>query len=169
MISRTLALAGGVTLAAALSQFPEYSQQYTQRLSGAVDELSAVVARFDDDARGLGLSREAALADLEGGTAMARARAQSIGHVLDRHERLTAHLAQLRRASATATAVTGWQHVDPDLARRTWAEFRPAVPVTVEGAGFGVVGFFAGYGLVLLVLGALGRMVRRRPVATPAE
>ena len=49
MITRTLVLAGGVAGAAILSQFPEYAQQYTQRLGGAVDALGQVVADFDDD------------------------------------------------------------------------------------------------------------------------
>jgi len=43
---RILATAGGIAGAVALSQFPEFSQQYVQRLSGATDELRAVtVAR----------------------------------------------------------------------------------------------------------------------------
>jgi hypothetical protein len=36
---RSLSLLGGLGLGLALSQFPEYAQQYTQRLGGAVDEL----------------------------------------------------------------------------------------------------------------------------------
>ena len=63
---RALILAGGVAGAAGLSQFPEYSQQYNQRLAGAVDELSHVVADFDASAAAEGLSREAALAQMVG-------------------------------------------------------------------------------------------------------
>ena len=47
MILRALTLAGGLTGAAVSSQFPEFSQQYTQRLGGAVDALAVVVADFD--------------------------------------------------------------------------------------------------------------------------
>ncbi|MEO1364377.1 MAG: DUF2937 family protein, partial [Pseudomonadota bacterium] len=61
MIARALMLAGGFAGAALTSQFPEYSQQYTQRLGGAVDALAEVVADFDASARAEGLSREAAL------------------------------------------------------------------------------------------------------------
>ena len=44
MFMRAIAVAGGLAGAAGLSQFPEFSQQYVQRLGGAVDELTAVVA-----------------------------------------------------------------------------------------------------------------------------
>ena len=64
MLVRAITLAGGLTGAAGLSQFPEFSQQYIQRLSGAVDELSRVVAEFDADAAALGLSRGEALDQL---------------------------------------------------------------------------------------------------------
>lgn len=63
MISKGLATAGGLCCALAASQFPEFSQQYKQRLSGAVDELAWVVERFDADAAALGMSRDAALTD----------------------------------------------------------------------------------------------------------
>ena len=58
---RALATLGGLGLAIACSQFPEYAQQYEQRLGGAVDELRIIVADFDADARKFGLSREEAL------------------------------------------------------------------------------------------------------------
>ena len=51
-------MAGGIAGAVALSQFPEFSQQYLQRLSGAVDELKAITVAFDLSARVAGLSRE---------------------------------------------------------------------------------------------------------------
>ena len=59
-------MCGGAVFLAAASQFPEYSQQYVQRLGGAVDELRLVVADFDKSAAGVGLSRDAALASMTG-------------------------------------------------------------------------------------------------------
>ena len=168
MISKGLALAGGVCCAAVLSQVPEFSQQYTQRLSGAVDELSGIVAQFDADAEQVGMSRTEALNDLSKGTAMAQARAESMGYVLARHDRLNAHLEQIRGTGPVGKLATGLQYLDPELARNTWDDFKPAVPVTVEGAAFGGAGFLGGYGLIALVLAGFGRM-RRRPQATPAE
>ena len=52
-----LAIAGGLAGAAGLSQYPEFSQQYTQRLGGQVDALSEVVADFEASAMRSGLTR----------------------------------------------------------------------------------------------------------------
>ena len=41
---------GGLTGAAGLSQLPEFSQQYLQRLAGQVDELTRQVVEFDQTA-----------------------------------------------------------------------------------------------------------------------
>ena len=65
---KILTLAGGVAGAVALSQFPEFSQQYLQRLSGAVDELRTQVVAFDTLATAAGITREEALAELDGST-----------------------------------------------------------------------------------------------------
>jgi len=171
MLFRAIALAAGLAGAAGLSQFPEYAQQYTQRLAGAVHELDAVVARFDADAAGLGLDRAAALDDLRQGSRMGRARAQSMGEVLARHAALSADLAHLRGAGPGALVLNGWRFSDPEIARAAWAAFRPALPVSGAGVGFGAAGFVLGYGLLggaLACLGAVGRMGRRRRPAAPA-
>ncbi|NRB05388.1 MAG: DUF2937 family protein, partial [Rhodobacteraceae bacterium] len=47
MLGRAIALAGGLAGGLSLSQFPEFSQQYLQRLGGAVDALAVVVTDFD--------------------------------------------------------------------------------------------------------------------------
>ena len=57
MLLRAITMAGGLVGAAGLSQFPEFSQQYVQRLGGAVDELSRFVAEFDADAAAVGMTR----------------------------------------------------------------------------------------------------------------
>ncbi|WP_254684706.1 DUF2937 family protein [Sulfitobacter sp. JL08] len=87
MITRTLVLAGGVASAATLSQFPEYAQQYTQRLGGAVDALGQVVADFDASAAAEGLTREQALAQMTG-TAFVERRRDDMQRSFARHARL---------------------------------------------------------------------------------
>ena len=57
---RTLTLAGALAGAVSLSQFPEFSQQYLQRLSGAVDELRGLVLAFDATAGAAGPAAGAA-------------------------------------------------------------------------------------------------------------
>ena len=64
MIGRILGVSFGLLGAASFSQLPEFTQQYTQRLGGAVDELVHFVAEFDTDAAQTGLSRVEALKPL---------------------------------------------------------------------------------------------------------
>jgi hypothetical protein len=66
MVRRALGMLGGLALGFALSQFPEYAQQYVQRLGGAVDELRIIVADFDRGAAEAGLTRDEALARFAG-------------------------------------------------------------------------------------------------------
>lgn len=166
MFARALMLAGGFSGAAGLSQFPEFSQQYAQRLGGAVDELSRVVADFDADAAGVGLSRQEALEDLASGGAMGRARAETMAKTIDRHARLKADLSALQGAGPFTRAYLATNMTDRQIASRAWEAYKPAVPVTFEGAVFAGVGFLTG----LMILGALVSLLRlpfrrRRTVA----
>lgn len=165
MILRTLTLAGGLAGAAGLSQFPEFSQQYTQRLAGAVDELSRVVEDFDRSAAALDLSREEALAAMTGSDFVERRRAD-MERALDRHDRLRADLALLRSAGPFTRAYRIAHFDDSDLARRTAADFKPALPLTFEGVTFAATGLILGMLAVGLIRGLMSLLIaplRRRP------
>ncbi len=157
MFLRVLTLAGGLVGAAGLSQFPEFSQQYVQRLGGAVDELSRFVDAFDADAAGLGLSRAAALAELEAGSAMGAARAETVGRVIARHARLSQDLQALQAAGPFTRLHRAGHLGDPEIAAKVWRAYRPALPLRFEGVVFAGAGFLCG----LAVVGALGGLMRR--------
>lgn len=164
MFLRALTLAGGITGAAGLSQFPEFSQQYAQRLGGAVDELSRVVAAFDADAAGVGMTRDAALSELAKGGDLGAARAATMARTIERHERLSADLNALEGAGPFTRAYLAARMTDRDVAQRAMENFKPAVPATFEGAVFAGVGFLVG----AFVLGALFAVLKwpfRRRVA----
>lgn len=159
---RILAAAGGIAGAVALSQFPEFSQQYVQRLSGAVDELRAVTVLFDTAARVGGLSRDEALSELRG-TGFGDQFSDDMRSRIYRYERLNADYQALAGAAPLQRLARAWRFRDPDLVERTWDDFQPAVPVTSEGLVFAGIGYAGGWLLVSLVLGALfGRRRRRR-------
>lgn len=158
MIVRTLALAAGVAGGVAASQLPEYAQQYRQRLGGATEELARVMAEFDADAARRGMAREEGIARLSG---------NPDDFVSDRGARLredSARLARLERQLAIFQSAGPFRRVaamasdaDPVVARRAWASFEPAVPVTIEGAALGGAGFLAGYGALRFILWPFGR------------
>ena len=168
MIGRTMVLAAGLSGAVGFSQFPEFSQQYLQRLGGTVDELQRVVAQFDADAQALDLTRDEAISQLSQGGAFGAARADSMTENFQRLSQLTNDLAALQGAGPFTRASLLPHLTDPALVERTWDDFKPAVPLTFEGGSFAALGFGLG-ALALTVLGrmlgVIGGLFRRRPKA----
>ncbi len=159
-MGRFLAMIAGVAGAIGLSQFPEFSQQYVQRLSGAVDELRVVVISFDAGAAAAGLTREEALKELSG-TPLQDSLRDTIGDSVTRYERLNADLTALGGKDALSRLAQVWRFADRNLAERTWAAFRPAVPVTWDGALCAGIGFAGGWLALSLILGLILRPFRR--------
>jgi len=165
---RILTLAGGLAGAAALSQYPEFSQQYLQRLGGTIEGLGEVVADFDADAARSDLTREEALAQMTG-TAFVEDRAASMAATIARFERLTRNHQMLTLATPLERLAMPHRLGDREVLAGTWGDFKPAVPLTVAGAVSAGVGFVGGMGLVggLLALLALPFRRRRAPAPDP--
>jgi hypothetical protein len=162
---RMLAGVGGVGLALALSQFPEYAQQYTQRLGGAVDELRVVTEDFDRGAGEAGLDRAGALNRFQTSTDTFLAdRGRSMERTFVRYEELSDTLSRIANADPVERFKNLPAYLDTDIGRRTLENYKPAVPVTPEGVFYAGGGFILGY----LVLSGLFRFLalpfRRRRV-----
>lgn len=168
---RLLSLAGGLAGAAALSQVPAFSDAYLQRLGGQDDALRAVVAAFDASAAKAGLTREAALADLDG-SAFRAAHQADMRATIARAGRVAADLALLRAAGPLERLALPHRFRDAETLAATWADFRPAIPASQAGAvaaGLGLVAGWAGVGVLAGLAGRLWRAVRRgRGAAVPA-
>jgi hypothetical protein len=164
MILRSLSLVGGLALGAGTSQFPEFSQQYAQRLGGAVSALSQVVADFDASASAEGLSRAAALEQMRG-TAFIERRRTDMERTFSRYETLSADLHTLEGQGPFMRAFHAARMTDTEVAGAAWEAFEPAVPLNFAGLVFACSGFLAGAfatGGVLALLRAPFRMRRRR-------
>jgi len=167
VIGRALVLAGGLAGAAATSQFPEYSQQYVQRLGGAVDALSQVVADFDASATAAGLTRQEALAEFKGSDFLTRRQAD-MTRTFARHARLTSDLALLQHEGPFMRAYRAERMSDPEIARAAWAVYEPALPINIAGILFSSIGLVLGLGLSGIVLRLLAWPFRRRRHANVA-
>ncbi|KRA96805.1 hypothetical protein ASD83_17195 [Devosia sp. Root685] len=151
---RMLASVGGVGLAVMLSQFPEYAQQYTQRLGGAVDELRIVTADFDNAAEEAGLDRAGALERYQTSSdAFLADRGQSMERTFVRYGQLSETLERVQGADPIERFKNLPAFLDTDIGRRTLENYQPAVPVTMEGLFYAAAGFGLGY----LVLSGLIR------------
>jgi len=164
IIAFGLGLLGGVTA----SQIPEYSQQYRQRLGGAIDELRRVIARFDADAAANGETQEGAIARLRSNpdNLVSRQGVAMQGNV-ERLDRLQIHREALMQAGPFSRIAVMVREGDRDVMEAAYRDFEPAMPVTEEGLISTAIGFIAVWGGILLLAGFV-RSLRRRPRVQPA-
>ncbi|MBU1337231.1 MAG: DUF2937 family protein [Alphaproteobacteria bacterium] len=159
---RIVAGIGGLSLAVVLSQFPEYAQQYTQRLGGAVDELRVITEDFDRAAAAGGLDRPTALARYNASNDdFLAGRGTSMTATFQRYDNLSATLARIEGAGAVERLQSLPAYLDTDIGQRTLENYRPAVPVTMEGILYAGGGFILGY-LMLSGLWRFASMPFRR-------
>lgn len=159
---RFLAFVFGLLGAVASSQAPEFTRQYLQNLSGRVESLEAVVARFDEDAARSGLSRAQALELCqrddrpEGGmSCLGRA-----GDVAD-FERYRQQLQLVEASDEWTRPVYLARNFDREVFESTRAVFRPAVPTTLVGGGYALAGFALFWGLAAMIFGVIGSLFGR--------
>ncbi len=147
--SKSVTLATMIAGGALFSQSPEFAQQYKQRIGGALEELSTVVADFDRDAKASEMSRSEALTVMSHSKdQLIQNRARSMRKAINRFGYLTQQKAQLDKAGPLAGPLYVLQYPDQKLMSDAWADYKPAIPVTIAGAtygGFGalIFGFFA--------------------------
>ena len=152
------AAAGAVTA----SQFPEFAQQYRQRLGGAVDEMKQVVSDFDANAIRSGLTREGALERYErSDESFLRNQGANAKQTVDRYERLLHQQSRLDGASPYARPVIILSYPDPRIVRGAWSDYEPSVPVTPSGLVWAALGFFIAGGAISLIRQVLGIAWRR--------
>ena len=148
LLDRVLGVIGAVVF----SQAPEFMQQYLQRLGGHLDEARRQLQQFQQvaDQSGVSLDHLIGETSTNGDAAVAR-----LGGVMAeasaRVDTLATAQAALQHASPWTRPFVFLQNIDSDIARSTWAAFKPAMPTTVEG----LVYAFAGL-LVLLAVYHLG-------------
>lgn len=161
MIGKAAFVVGALGGAVGLSQFPEFSQQYLQRLAGQVDALTVVVQDFDATANRNALKREDALSQMQG-TPFLVERQQDLRRTFLRHARLSDNLIALRAAGPLERMLMPQRLGDLETLEATWADYRPAVPVTLEGLAAGGIGFLAGGTALSGLLSMLLWPLRRR-------
>jgi hypothetical protein len=163
MLARALAMVGGLAGAAGLSQYPEFAQQYTQRLAGQVQALEVVVEDFDATAERSGLSRDAALAEMTGTTFLAD-RGADMGRTITRYEGLQADYTRLTEASSFQKILMPHRLADGETFRGTLGDYKPAVPLTVAGAVTTGLGFLGGWLIIGMLIWAVTAPFRRNKV-----
>jgi hypothetical protein len=145
MILRLITMLPAAALAVALSQAPEFAQQYRQRLGGALDEVTRVVERFAEDARRASLTTDQAVRQLQAnGDRLARDRGTAAAEDIERKARLERQKLAFETRGPFGRLTALATDFDPALTQRTWASFEPAMPITTEGLVGAALGFVGG-------------------------
>jgi hypothetical protein len=147
MLARRLALAIGILCGLLGTQWPEFSQQYRQRLGGALDELRRIVAAFDAEAASHSLTPGEGVARLkDNADPLARERGADIERDMAREARLERQIAELRDAGPLRRLIVMAGDLDAPTASQALSEFEPAVPVTAEALIVGGLALISGWG-----------------------
>ncbi|WP_421880320.1 DUF2937 family protein [Pacificispira sp.] len=145
--------------AVAMSQFPEFHQQYTQRIGGALDELTLQVAALDERARNAGMDRYDYVRHFQNNSdSIVKGEGDAMLATLSRQQRLAKAYDRLTEAPWYMIVVETAFHLEPDVAANTAEVFVPAVPISFSGAVHTFAGFLIGY----LLPAMLGSLVPRR-------
>jgi hypothetical protein len=137
LLDRLLCVAGAVIF----TQAPEFFQQYLQRLGGHLDEARRQLAQFQDVAAQSHLTVEALARQTSGNADTAVAKLGGvITATVERVHELEAAQAALLQASVWTRPFVFMRQMDSSIAHATWSIFEPAVPTTLEGLVYGLVG-----------------------------
>lgn len=132
--------------ALALSQFPQFYGQYMQRLGGHLDEARLMLVQYEKAASLLSLSLDQYIKEhLEAQSEVFVSTGEVILSLVERYESLEKAYQALREASIYNRWVVFLQEVDWQVAAKTWENFVPGMPTTLEGLIYGLSGLLLGW------------------------
>ena len=167
MFTRRLALAVALIAGVIGSQGPEFAEQYRQRMGGALDELKRIVAQFDAAAGHQGLTTTQAVGRLEqNAEPLAREQGRDMVELIARAQRLEEVLEAMRSAGPLKRIYVMAKDFDPDIARRTFDNYEPAAPLTLEFVVVAGLAAIWGWAATRLVAWPI-RRARRPPRPVP--
>jgi hypothetical protein len=163
MLIGRVAFAIGILFALIGVQGPEFVEQYRQRLAGAIDELSRVVAAFDAEAARQSLTPDAAIQRLKTNPdPLARDRGLDAETDKTRLERMQDALAAMKNAPPVRRLFAFAENFDPEIAERAFADFEPAAPTSGEAFIVGAVVGALGWAVTHIGAWPIRRHIARR-------
>jgi DNA-binding phage protein len=169
-VDRLLCVLGAVFFA----QAPEFMQQYLQRLGGHLAEARRQLAQFEEIARQAGKSVHELAVQYSAST---EPTVVSLGRLVNdtdlRVSALGSAEAALREASVWERPFVFLRHIDWEIARGTGSVYKPAVPTTLEGLLYGLIGVAVilalYYGFIRPLFLRIFGLSRAKPEAEVAE
>lgn len=162
IIARTLYLAAAAAGGSATSQFPEFFQQYLQRLGGHVDQARIQAIRIQEAAAAEKLSLTDYLNSFLNSQISAHRRQGEILQLeLSEADRLSQSLESLTQAPVWQRPFMMTSHVEADILQAAATAFQPAVPITPEGFVYAGIGALIGI-FLLRTLRSTPSLFRRK-------
>ena len=162
MFLRRIAALIGLFFGIVASQVPEYAQQYRQRLGGAIDELNALIERFETEAAQSGMDQQQGISHLQqSDDRFVQQRGDQMRDTIMRRDRLEKQAEDFAKAGPVGRVLVLAEDFDPKIAARAYQAYEPAVPTTAEGLIAGIIGFVFGGGLLHLLAWPIRRRRRR--------
>ena len=165
MFGKLVVIIMGFVGAALFCQAPEIATQYQQRLGGAIDELRAVIERFDADVAKNGLDRASALELYnKSPEKFLHDRGISMRVAIERFDVLRAQQVAFRTKSDLNKPVYVFREADQVVLKGVLDDYSIGVPATLGGAVYGSFGALLGllFGGLLLKLSGLDTRRSRR-------
>lgn len=145
-MSKWFYIIAGILVAVMLSQFPEFYQQYRQRLGGTMDELTRQVQALDDRAAATDMTRYNYVRHLKSSKDQAaKQEGEHLTNLLTRHFSVSEAIKELDSGDMKMMFVLAVYHLDKDTAMATAEDYKPAIPLTLESAVYSLIGFIVGY------------------------
>ncbi|MCK1469775.1 DUF2937 family protein [Bradyrhizobium sp. 193] len=143
------------------AQIPELLQQYRQRLGGAADELIVIVRNFDEDSRRSGYDRSGALGVMaKNPERLVCDQAQRMTEYVRRLDRLNEQQSALANGVTPAAILAVAVDYDKPIMAQAWSAYASALPTTLTGIVFAIIGWCLPYA-AFLVLGGCCRLTRQ--------
>jgi hypothetical protein len=173
MFARRFALAVAVLAGLIGSQWPEFAQQYRQRLGGALEELDRIIAEFDAEVQRQNLSLAEGLGRLEDNAdPLARQRGEDMAEAIDRAKRLSEQLQAINSGSPLTRLYVVARDFDPEIAKSALDNYQPAAPLTLgalAAAGFAAFWVWVATHLIAWLFRRHSRLRALRAQSRPAN
>jgi len=131
--------------ALSLAQFPQFIQQYLQRLAGHADEAMRIVERYKLAADRAGMEFSVYIQRFnDDSNAVVAEHGSIMTEAVERADFLTNAVESLQNSNMLTRPFVFLNNLDTDIAWQALLIFQPGVPTTVEGIMYALVGIMLG-------------------------
>ena len=149
LVDRAFSVMGAV----AFAQFPQFLQQYVQRMGGHLSELEGQVGFMRKSAEASSVTLQEYIQKFTESQLDPIFSRQGVimQNMVDRYNHLSLTLNSLQEANLYKKPLIFITHLNKDIIHETWSTYQPGIPTTLEGLAYAAVGMIFGTLLFLII------------------